>query len=119
MTIDPTIVVLMAGAAGVILGSLSGAWISGVVLWKGPAIALTAAAALEGFKRLLLTPLSGFESLPLLLELALFLVLAGLVARLLGVSSKAAAVVAIGSFVGLLALGGLSLFVVPLEQVNL
>lgn len=90
----------VAGIVGLVLGCTLGAWMSGVSLWKGPAIAIGAGGIQAGLSELVVKPLTGVSNF--LLDYAIFFVLAGVIAYFLHVGAKATALIIIGAWLGMM-----------------
>lgn len=98
---------LGGGIVGLLLGGLAGAAISRVTLWKGPAIV---GAGMAGQMLVsLLVALAGYEE-PFLVGWVLFVLFAGLTARLLGLGARVSSVIIIGGVLGFLLAGLLIIF---------
>lgn len=90
----------ISGITGLVLGCILGAWMGGVTLWKGPAIAIGGSVAQAALSELVVRPLTGVNSF--LLDYAIFFVVAGVIAYLLHVGAKATALIIIGAFLGMM-----------------
>jgi hypothetical protein len=88
----------LAGIVGLLLGCILGAKIGSVSLWKGPAIAIGAGAVQAILSELVINPLTGLSNF--FLDYAIFFVVAGVIAYVLNVGGRAAAVIIIGGFLG-------------------
>jgi hypothetical protein len=93
----------LAGILWLLLGSALGAKLGGVDLWKGPAIVVAAGIAQAGLSEFVLKPITDVNNI--LLDYAIFFVLAVGIAYFFHVGVKATALIAIGALVFMVAFG--------------
>lgn len=89
-----------AGILGLLLGCSLGAWMGGVSLWKGVVIALGASLIQAVLAVLVIQPMLNIDNI--LLDYAVFFVVAGGIAYFLRVGAKATALIVIGAFLGMM-----------------
>lgn len=101
--------IMLAGLfAGTVGGSVFGAWLAGVPLWKGAAIVISA-WIVQVFLSLFLLEPQGWRTFSL--DFALWIVCAVLIAPLLSVAWRGAGGVIIGGLLGYALVGGAAILI--------
>jgi hypothetical protein len=89
-----------AGLLGLMLGCTLGAWMGGVSLWKGSAVGIGGSVTQAVLSELVIKPLTMIDNI--LLDYAIFFVVAGGIAYFLHIGAKATALIVVGAFLGMM-----------------